>query len=471
MAIPSMSSGRTAATEPRGPRSSRAPYWLFLGFMALVALTGGTSRYDSVTQVLVRSAALAAMAGWVLLPGFGRAEAMRWPFVFLALIATTIAIQLIPLPPGIWTSLAGHEFYASVSTAAGLPVPWRPINLSPERGWSAFFSLVVPLATLVGLSRMSERRRLMLVLPLIALVLVSAVLGLGQLSGGASSALRWYEYSDPFAGGFFANRNHQAALLAMVLPLVAVWAMERREDDDRQRYRGAMAAGIGAFVLLMIPTTGSRAGFVLSFVSLIGALVLAAPAIRRWYRRLPRRRRRTALGFVAGAVVVFVVVAVVFGRNDSLSRLQGLDATQDLRARTLPTVIQLTGNFFPIGSGIGSFDAVYRRFEPFNLLSTNYLNLAHNDFVQVVMEAGIAGAALIVLFIGWWLLRTVQVWRAPTSAIVRTGRAGSIIILLALAASAVDYPLRTALMMMVFTIAAVWLEQAGRTPKTALLTG
>lgn len=462
------------AKGDRVARTSRAPYWVFLAFMALIAIAGGSSRFDSLGQVVTRAVALAAMLAWVVLPGFGKAEAMRAPFLFLALIVATILVQLVPLPPTLWTGLAGHGYYATVSTSAGLEVPWRPINLSPERGWSAFFSLLVPLATLVGLSRLSERRRLTLVMPLIVLVLVSAILGLAQLSGGTSSALRWYEHSsDRFASGFFANRNHQAVLLAMTLPVLAVWAMERRDQHDRreaaQRYRGPVAAGVGAFLLLMIPTTGSRAGFVLSFVALIGALVLAAPAIRRYFRRLSRRRRRTAMGAVAIAAVLFVAVAILFGRNEAIARLQGLDYTQDLRAQTLPTVWQMTQGFFPIGSGIGSFDAVYRRFEPFNLLSTSYLNLAHNDLVQVVLEAGVLGAALIALFIGWWLWRSIAVWRAEASSLVRAGRAGSIMIILVVAASAVDYPLRTGLMMMVFTIAAVWLEQAGRPARVALV--
>lgn len=441
-----------------------AAYWLFLALLAAVALTGGTSRYDSLSQVLVRTAAVLAMIGWALLPRRSQPAPPKLPFVFLALVAAAILVQLVPLPPSLWTAAAGRDFYAGIAPAAGLPQPWRPLNLSPERGWGSLFSLLVPLATLVGLSMLSERRRLSLVLPLIVLILVSAVLGLAQLSTGQNSALRWYAYSsDRFAAGLFANRNHQAVLLSFALPLLAIWALERRDDPRHNpRHRAVMALGVGMFVLLMIPTTGSRAGFVVVIAALLGAVALSASPTMRALRRMPRRRRRLTYGAAASALAVFAVVAWLFGRNDAFHRIRGLDVAEDLRARVLPTLLEMTRTFFPVGSGVGSLEPVYRRFEPFEQLSTSYLNMAHNDLLQVVLEAGALGAALLGAFVVWWLVRAIAVWRATPSSAVRAGRAGSIMIALLLAASAVDYPVRTPLMMMLITIAAIWLEQAGK---------
>ena len=55
-------------------------------------------------------------------------------------------------------------------------------------------------------------------------------------------------------------------------------------------------------------------------------------------------------------------------------------------------------SFLPFGAGFGTFDPVYRRFEPDALLSTIYLNQAHNEPMQLAMEGGIPALALLLVF-------------------------------------------------------------------------
>jgi O-antigen ligase len=120
-------------------------------------------------------------------------------------------------------------------------------------------------------------------------------------------------------------------------------------------------------------------------------------------------------------------------------------------------VSDMTRTFFPWGSGVGTFDPVFRHFEPFALLKLTYFNQAHNDIVQTVLEGGIFGVALLATFVLWWAVATLRAWRAAPSPQALAARAGSAVVLLCLLASIVDYPLRTALMLSMFSIAAVWL--------------
>ncbi len=447
-------SQRLAAAREQVPLAMVA----LLVFIVLIALTGGTSRPDSLSQALVRAISVVMIAGWAIAAPRLRGRELLPGFAFLAALALLMLVQLTPLPPDVWSGLAGRDFYRESAAAAGMAQPWRPIALVPDRGWSSLFVLLVPLATLVGLAQLGSRRRTQLLLPLGLLALVSAVLGLAQLSGGQSSPLRVYEYSsDSYASGFFANRNHQALLLACALPVLAAWATIPKLQPGAARLRGFAALGIGVFILLMLPTTGSRAGLVLAGVGAVAALVIAAPDLIAAYRRLSRRRRRQLRWFVLAGAVAFVCVAIFFGRNESLHRLYGLDARQDLRARTLPVVMQMLGTFFPAGTGFGGFDAVYRRFEPFDQLSHYYLNQAHNDLLQIVIEGGVVGAALLGAVFLWWLWASWRAWRAEPSAERQAARAASIVFGMAFLASAVDYPLRTPLMMVVMTIAGAWL--------------
>jgi O-antigen ligase len=168
-------------------------------------------------------------------------------------------------------------------------------------------------------------------------------------------------------------------------------------------------------------------------------------------------RRRRLYAIAAGALVTFVAVLVFFGRNEAFVRLRDLDATGDLRARALPVVLQMARDAFPVGIGLGSFETVYRRFEPFDQLSYTYLNQAHNDLLQVVVEAGMLGGLLLVAFIGWWGWASWRAWREAPTAQSLAARAGSAVVLMILAASVTDYPVRTPLMLAVLTIACAWM--------------
>ena len=59
------------------------------------------------------------------------------------------------------------------------------------------------------------------------LELIGAFLGILQVAQGPTSALRFYQFTNPNeAVGFFANRNHFAALVNVLILLTAAWAVE-----------------------------------------------------------------------------------------------------------------------------------------------------------------------------------------------------------------------------------------------------
>src|SRR5690606_13261800 len=111
-------------------------------------------------------------------------------------------------------------------------------------------------------------------------------------------------------------------------------------------------------------------------------------------------------------------------------------------------------------SGLGAFDPVYRIHEPDELLNTAYFNHAHNDFLEVVLDAGLAGLLLLGGAILWFLGKSLKAWRGDTSRTILP-RLGSSILLLILIASITDYPARTPMIMAVVIIAAIWLNARG----------
>ena len=210
------------------PRRGRITFLAVTALLAGVAFTGGASRADALSQPLVRTLAI-TLAGGLL--AFGRTaewRSLRWPLVLMGALVAITALYLVPLPPAAWTALPGRDLIAATADAIGQPQPWRPLAMTPWRGMNALLSLAAPAAMLIGLVQLSPRRRAALLLPVIMMVLVSAVLGLAQVSAGPGSALRWYAVTNRDAAvGLFANRNHEALLLAMGLPLLAAWGSSR----------------------------------------------------------------------------------------------------------------------------------------------------------------------------------------------------------------------------------------------------
>ncbi|PAX09216.1 O-antigen ligase family protein [Sphingomonas lenta] len=432
----------------------------FYAFLAIVALTGGSSRADSLAQVFVRSASILFVAALVLIRPRFSARGLTPVFAILGVMALLAAVQLVPLPPNIWTALPGRDLYRELAAGLGAAQPWRPLHLSPDRGWNALLALLPPAAAAIGLGCLSREERARLVTPVLLVVGASAVLGVAQLSGAAPGLFQPYATNAPTAAaGFFANRNHGALLLVLGLPLIALWALGQGGRSRPGRQRAWLGLGLGVLLVLAIPATGSRSGFVLGGLALVMALAVVARRAAGGLARLPRRTRTLTLAGAAAGTAALLVVALTFGQAASVQRFFLLNASDDLRSRVLPTLWAMTERFFPAGIGFGAFDPVYRRFQPFELLSFTYLNQAHNDVLQLVIEVGAAGAALLAAVLVWWAWRTAALWRAPASApFVLMGRVASGLLLLIFLASLADYPLRTPLMMVLATVVASWLQ-------------
>jgi O-antigen ligase len=114
--------------------------------------------------------------------------------------------------------------------------------------------------------------------------------------------------------------------------------------------------------------------------------------------------------------------------------------------------------FFPVGTGFGSFESAYRGFEPFQNLAPMYMNQAHNDWLQIILEGGLAGLFLLAVFVGWWGRTAIRVWRnGGGERDFRLARLGSVLLLLVMIASITDYPARTPLIMVIVVQSAIWM--------------
>jgi O-antigen ligase len=335
-----------------------------------------------------------------------------------------------------------------------------PISVSPQATWFCFLALIAPIAIFLATLLLPYRDRRWLTLVVLAIGTLSVFVGLIQVAQGQNSPLRFFEITNPTeAVGFFANRNHFAAFLYVLLLLAAAWAVHAAMSVDSLRasefQAGPLIAVIATFTLIVVLLAGeamarSRAGLALTIVALLGAFALGFTD------------RRIRSGFTPNKVLLAAVsLAVIFAVQYALYRILerfDVDLTQDGRLDFSKHTIEAIKAYMPIGSGLGSFVPVYALFEtPQDTLANTFINHAHNDILEFWLEAGILAVAFIACFIVWFVSRAVQIWQRiePRADAVdlSLARAATLIVALVVAHSFVDYPLRTGAMTAMLALA------------------
>lgn len=424
--------------------------WLAGGYL-LIALTLGGSSADPVFADIVRllAAPLAAAAVWRMLHK-PVAQGASGPVVILLGALLLILLQLAPLPPSLWRELPGRQIAVDGYEAAGLMPPWLPVSLTPDITRAAALGLLPPAAVLLSTLTLNDRSRRFMAFVVLAAALLSIGLGMLQLVGGAQSAFRIYSHTDTAAAvGFFANRNHQGAFLASSIVLAGLAATGRPRPGGPPRFVWiAVACAITLVFIAGAAVTRSRAAVILLAPGLLG---FAAVAIRGMRGDASVGKGWAAVAGVIAMTLTGAALLVVFNFAPLASRFDG-QLGADLRFQLAPRIMQAAWRFAPTGAGVGSFDAVYPMFEEPQELTNASVNHAHNDYLEVWLEAGWGGLALIIAFLVWWGMATRRLL-LEKHAQAATGLAGAAVVLVLVIHSGVDYPLRTSAMASLFAFA------------------
>jgi O-antigen ligase len=362
----------------------------------------------------------------------------------LAAIVLLPIVQLIPLPPAIWTALPGRAPIAADLRQGEMLLPWLGISLNPQATLFCLLALIPPAAVFLSALQLGRHARRMLIVTLIAFAFVSVVLGIAQLAQGPESGLRFYAVTNPGeAVGFFANRNHYAALLYGMLPFTAAVVLGLAGD---RRPAAAIALILCLLVLvsllLGLGMARSRAGLLLAVAIGFGCMTLPVAARNKVASTSPWPGRR----LIYIALPIAIILIVQFASVRVMQRLDA-DIGEDLRWQLNATTFGALSSYLPFGSGFGTFESIYRMLESTGQLFQTYVNHAHDDYVEIALEGGVPAAGVFGAFMIWFAAASWQAWlNASRSSSVldqHIRRAASIVILALLLHSAVDYPLRT----------------------------
>lgn len=402
--------------------------------LGLALLLGGGSLLFPLTRLILEFVAAGVLA-WYAARGW-RAPVDRWSGAVLLLLLAAVMlplIQLVPLPPTVWATLPGREDAAAIMAAAGMAPRWMPISLQPDATRLAAAYLIVPIAVFVVTLHATAAQRVLHGWVIVAAALASALLGL--LQAGGSEAFYLYDVGRfTAATGFFANKNHFADLLliGMLLaagltataPRLGLWSPSK-----------LVAAGAIAILAVALPAANSRMGLLLLPVALVPAIWLLLPPGH------PRRARDVALA----AAGVAGLAALAMGSGVVTRLLNRFGGAPDVRFTTWPDVITAIGHYQPVGSGLGSFIRIFQRHESITTLKPTYVFHAHNDFMEIALEAGWVGVALLAVGVTLWLVGAWRVLRhrSARGAFTPMHVAAVFGIGLLVTHSLVDYPLRT----------------------------
>jgi O-antigen ligase len=384
----------------------------------------------------------------------------KWGLAFCAALVGAPLVQLVPLPPEIWTMLPNRQAVVEAFKLVGGDLPWMPISVSPEATWLSALSLIPPMAIFLSTQLLSYAERRLMSLIVLAIGLIGVFLGLLQVAQGPSSSLRFFAITNTSeAVGFFANRNHFAALVYALILIAACWAtaavfrartsFNRKVHDTTAVATVVMTVAILVVLLSAEAMARSRAGLALTILALIGAFALAW---KEW-----RMASKGTAGLVVGGIALICLFVAEFTLYRIMERFTD-DPLADARIPFARNTFAAVMDYMPFGSGIGSFVPVYGMYErPSDTISNTFANHAHNDILEMCLEAGVLGIVLTG-FLGVWVAkRSVEVWRRSTTGSrvidLWLARSATIIIVLLAIHSLVDYPLRTAAVMAVMAFA------------------
>src|SRR5271166_596586 len=231
---------------------------------------------------------------------------------------------------------------------------------------------------------------------------------------GISSNGKLYWIRQPRMGGWvygpYVNHNHYAGLMEMLVPISLVLSLTRLASSKARTAAAAAAAVMAGTIFL----SGSRGGMLAIVTELI---ILAVFLIKQ------KRGLRTAIG--VGLFMAIIIGMLTWIGGEALSsRIATVGSEHSDLAADIRTYINRDGlRMFlkrpVLGWGLGTFPVVYPEYRTF--YTNFFVNQAHNDYLQLLVEMGALGFAAMLWFLITLYRRAVRKignWAAEMSGAV-----------------------------------------------------
>lgn len=342
--------------------------------------------------------------------------------------------------------------FGSRSDVAGLAAVPRTLSAAPfstELAALHFLALAAFLSLmLVYIDSAARMRRLVTVISVFGFIFAFFAILQSVLSPTRIYGI--FERASPF--GSFVNRHNFAAYIEMTLALPLGMMLTGAVPRDKKLLYVTGIVLMGSALLL----SGSRGGLIAMLAGVCLLLVLTTES--RGYRSIALKAGLSVL--MAAAVIAG---AVFVGGETSFTRFAETASSKDIttdRSHIWAITSRVIVGNLPLGGGLGAFAQAYTPYD--DLSGLERVEQAHNDYLQVIADAGIVGVAVGILFL-FLLFREARSSTAVSNTFrrgVAVGAAGGIFAVLV--HSLFDFVLHTTAVSLLFLALIALLVVAGR---------
>jgi len=429
-----MAMHRSAPTHPAQPPSATpllesTSVWLIAGCIVIAPVLLGCS--GIWTRFLLETVLATATLAWIF---SGRRS--KWLMLMPTAMLALVLLQTVALPDGLLVRIASVSAGAWKVAGGGTSTTWNSISVDPGASATAarrLFLGLCGLAVVIDVGRRQlHRKRLLWALAVSGGVMIAAgacfgaaknnrMLGVINLAGPLTPETNptimpvqtngvgirttvttgnlQYEVDEGYGGdgfGTYIYSNHFGGGVNLTFPvLLAAWLLVTRGRlPDAARW-SAVALAVAAVAWLVGGVAQSRAG---GGAVLLGGLALIAITAETKWIRWPATGLLvtyvTALTMVAG-LTLFLLFGPATGLLDTLPPAwKGtiVRSLADTRILAAQVALRMAAASPLLGTGLETYETIFPRFHTGRFT----LFFAHNDYAQLLAEAGLAGAMIAV---------------------------------------------------------------------------
>ena len=422
-----------------------SPFSRIIFVLLCVMLVYSVVYYGAVDTISL--AVLTTAAGFIVL--FWLADAwktgqfkynsslLQIPLLALILIGL---IQLLPL-----RSFVATEGLLSVESVSSLSLNPYVTRLAVIRLFVDFIFFAALLTFINHRSRLKK-----LILTIIIFSSIMAFYGILQRLAHLEGiyGVRATPQAIPFAS--FVNQHHFAAFMEMTMGLTLGILFGKGIKKEMRIFLIIAALVMGIAIIF----TGSRGGLI-SFLAVLGFIVFTNVL---WDRQKSddenepevrvSRFRRNLLLIGGGLVLIFVLFGsvILLGGDQSLLRGIGLNVSADDvssgRTHFWSVALKIFFDYPILGAGLDAFGTAFSRYDSWN--GTFRVEHAHNDYLQILADAGILGFICVIAFIFLLFKQSLKTIGSASDHFRRNAAIGALAGCFGIVVhSFFDFPLRT----------------------------
>lgn len=321
-------------------------------------------------------------------------------FLLLSLFLATL--YLIPIPLALWQVLPNRDILnitIQLINENHQTIKFLPISLDQYSSAKSLISLALPLSIFISTITLRTQKKYWLSYSIIGIVTIQALWGVFQFT------------TEGMATGSFYNRDHYSGLLELILPIIIALLLKSLKVESEYELLPWPRIYFLMILALLILLAGlfslSRAG-----AGSFGIIIFFS--ILLFSRQL---KFKSIIIIVLAFGCLLFVLGGEKGLTPLINRFFTHNPLEDVRWVMYEQALQTAQAYFPIGSGPGTFKYVYAAFQPHNTsISQQFVDHAHNDYLELIIETGLLGISIIIIYSALFTAQLIRVWRTKNSS-------------------------------------------------------